>query len=67
MGLAKKLGIAVLLYVILGIVWTLVKIWVYGVYIYIHANDTIYRVFDLLFLPITLLVIFVLPPPPVTY
>jgi hypothetical protein len=70
LGLAKKIGIVILLYVILGISWTLVKIYGYG-FFNIPADsaiNTLYRVFDIFFMPITVLLVFlVLPPPPVIY
>jgi hypothetical protein len=72
MGLAKKLGIVVLLYVILGLVWSVIKL--SGV-LRISANAAISAIIyavDFFFMPVQLFLApfilgFILPPPPVIF
>jgi len=71
MSLAKKLGIIVLLYVMLGTVWTFLKL---SGFLRIRADDTIYAIIyavDLFFKPIQFLLVITiapfLPPPPVIF
>ena len=71
MGLAKKLGIVVLLYVMLGIVWTFLKLSGFLTSIANNANDAIIYAIDYFFMPIQFLIVFTiapfLPPPPVIF
>ncbi len=71
MGLAKKLGIVILLYVMLGTIWTFLKL---SGFLTSIANDDIYAIIyaiDYFFMPIQFLLVFTiapfLPPPPVIF
>ena len=58
MGLAKKIGIVVLLYVIFGILWVSGR---FGWFFFIPGNNAIYTVFDIFFYPVFYILILLFP------